>query len=122
MAETATFTAVDLSRLPAPTIVENLDFDTIYGQMLDALQAFDATVESEPAIKLLDVAAYREMLLRARVNDAACAVMPAYAIGAGLDNLAALMRVVRLPITRRMPRSTYLRPTKATKTSDAACR
>jgi phage-related baseplate assembly protein len=103
MAEPSTFTAVDLSRLPAPTIVETLDFDTIYGQMLAALQAlvptFDATVESDPAIKLLEVAAYREMLLRARVNDAARAVMPAYAIGEDLDNLAALMGVVRLLIT-----------------------
>lgn len=75
MADPSTFTAVDLSRLPAPTIVETLDFDTIYGQMLAALQAlvpaFDATVESDPVIKLLQVAAYRELLLRARVNDAA---------------------------------------------------
>ncbi|MBC3940944.1 baseplate J/gp47 family protein [Sphingomonas albertensis] len=103
MAEPSTFTAVDLSRLPAPTIVETLDFDTIYGQMLAQLVAllpdFDATVESDPAVKLLQVAAYREMLLRARVNDAARAVMPAYAIGADLDNLAALMGVVRLVIT-----------------------
>jgi len=103
MAEPSTFTAVDLSRLPAPTIVKTLDFDTIYGQMLAELQAlvptFDATVKSDPAIKLLEVAAYREMLLRARVNDAARAVMPAYAIGSDLDNLAALMGVVRLLIT-----------------------
>lgn len=103
MADPSTFTAVDLSRLPAPTIVETLDFDTIYGQMLAALQAlvptFDATVESDPVIKLLQVAAYREMLLRARVNDAARAVMPAYALGADLDNLAALMGVSRLVVT-----------------------
>ncbi len=103
MAEPSTFTAVDLSRLPAPTIVETLDFDTIYGQMLAQFVAlvpgFDATVESDPAVKLLQVASYREMLLRARVNDAARAVMPAYAIGADLDNLAALMGVARLVIT-----------------------
>ncbi len=103
MAEPSTFTAVDLSRLPAPTIVETLDFDTIYGQMLAQFVAlvpdFDATVESDPAVKLLQVAAFREMLLRARVNDAARAVMPAYAIGADLDNLAALMGVARLVIT-----------------------
>ena len=82
MAEPSTFTAFDLSRLPAPTIVETLDYDTIYGQMLASLQAlvptFDATVKSDPAIKLLEVAAYREMLLRARVNHAARAVLPAY--------------------------------------------
>ncbi len=91
MADPSTFTAVDLSRLPAPTIVETLDFDTIYGQMLAALQAlvptFDATVESDPVIKLLQVAAYREMLLRARVNDAARAVMPAYTAANALAKL-----------------------------------
>ncbi|TCP95292.1 phage-related baseplate assembly protein [Sphingomonas sp. PP-F2F-A104-K0414] len=109
MAEPSTFTAVDLSRLPAPTIVEILDFDMIYRQMLAQFVAlvpdFDATVESDPAVKLLQVAAYREMLLRARVNDAARAVMPAYATGTDLDNLAALMGVVRLIITPANPQT-----------------
>ncbi len=103
MAETSTFTAVDLSRLPAPMVVETLDFDTIYGQMLAQLQVllpeFDATVESDPAVKLLQVASYREMLLRQRVNDAARAVMPAFALGSDLDHLAALFGVARLVIT-----------------------
>jgi phage-related baseplate assembly protein len=98
-----TYTAVDLSRLPAPAVVEELDFDTIYAGMLSQLQAlvpsFDATVESDPAVKLLQVAAYREMLLRQRVNDAARAVMPAFALGSDLDHLAALFGVARLLIT-----------------------
>ncbi len=102
MAETSTFTAVDLSRLPAPMVVETLDFDTIYGQMLAQLRMllpeFDATVESDPVVKLLQVASYREMLLRQRVNDAARAVMPAFASGSDLDHLAALFGVVRLVI------------------------
>ncbi|WP_129792569.1 baseplate J/gp47 family protein [Sphingosinicella sp. CPCC 101087] len=98
----ATFTAVDLSRLPAPSIVEELSFEEIFAAMVAKLQEllpeFDATVESDPAIKVLQVAAYRELLLRARVNEAARAVMPAYAMGADLDNLAALMGVARLLI------------------------
>jgi len=98
-----TFTAVDLSRLPAPTVVEVLDFDTIYGQQLAQLQQllpdFDATVESDPAVKVLQVSSYREMLLRARVNDAAKAVMVAFATGADLDNLAAAFGVTRLQLT-----------------------
>ncbi len=93
------FTAVDLSRLPAPAVVEVLDFDTIFNAMLAQLQLlvpeFDATVESDPVVKLLQVAAYREMLLRQRVNDAARAVMPAFAIGADLDHIAALFGVAR---------------------------
>lgn len=102
MADT-TFTAVDLSRLPAPAVIEELSFEQIRGDMLARLQQllpeFDALVESDPAVKVLEVAAYREMLLRARVNDAARAVMPAYALGADLDNLAALMGVTRLLLT-----------------------
>lgn len=100
MVDTATFTAVDLSRLPAPTVVEALSFEAIYADMLARLQAllpaFDATVESDPAVKLLQVCAYRELLLRARINDAARAVMPAFAIGADLDQIAALMGLARL--------------------------
>lgn len=96
------FTAVDLSRLPAPSVVEVLDFDTIFNAMLAQLQAllpeFDATIESDPVLKLLQVAAYREMLLRQRVNDAARGVMPAFAVGADLDHIAALFGVARLLI------------------------
>lgn len=52
--------------------------------------------ESEPLVKLLEQAAYRELLLRQRVNEAAKALMVAYAAGADLDNMAADFGVVRL--------------------------
>lgn len=97
-----TFTAVDLSRLPAPDVVEALDYETIFGQLLATLiemvPDFDATVQSDPAVKLLQLVAYRELLLRARVNDAARQVMIAFATGTNLDQLAALLGVVRLLI------------------------
>jgi len=103
MTDNSTFTAVDLSRLPAPSVIEALSFETIYADMLARLQllapGFDATVESDPAIKILQIAAYRETLLRARVNDAARAVMPAFATGADLDHLAALFGVARLLVS-----------------------
>lgn len=96
----STFTAVDLSRLPAPPVVEELSFETIYDELLAALRTmlpdFDATVESDPAVKLLQIMAYRELLLRQRINEAGRAVMPAYAIGGDLDNLAAIVGVTRL--------------------------
>jgi phage-related baseplate assembly protein len=105
--EYATFTAVDLSRLPAPAVIEALDYEAIYAAMLARVQqivpGFDATVESDPAIAVLQVAAYREFLLRARVNDAARAVMPAFAVGADLDQLAALMGVARLQLAAADP-------------------
>lgn len=96
----SSFSAIDLSKLPAPDIVEPLDFETIFAAMLADLKArdsdFDALVESDPAYKILEVAAYREQLLRQRVNDAAKACMVATAVEADLDNLAAYFNVKRL--------------------------
>ena len=90
---------IDLTRLPAPAVVERLDYEEILAQMLADYSArwpeFSAWVESEPALKLLQVVAYREMLLRARVNDASRAVMLPWSTGADLDNLAALYGVAR---------------------------
>lgn len=96
------FTAVDLSQLPAPAVVETLDYEAILSAMIADLQArdpvFSALVESDPAFKILEVAAYRELLLRQRVNEAARGVMLAYATGGDLDNLAALFAVQRLVV------------------------
>jgi phage-related baseplate assembly protein len=96
----AGFTSVDLSRLPAPNVVEVIDFEVIRDDMLADLceraPSFDALVPSDPAYKLLEVAAYREMLIRQRVNDAAKAVMLAYAQRGDLDQLGALLGVERL--------------------------
>jgi phage-related baseplate assembly protein len=50
-----TFTGVDLSRLPAPTIVEPLDLDTIYAAMLAQLLPTLDAKESDPAVKVLQV-------------------------------------------------------------------
>lgn len=93
-------TAIDLSQLPAPTVVEPLDYEAV----LAALQtdftarwpAYTAALESDPVQALLEVAAYRELIVRARVNDAARACLLAYALGADLDHLAALYGVQRL--------------------------
>jgi phage-related baseplate assembly protein len=103
----STFTTIDLSTLPAPAVVETLDFETIFGAMLSDLQSrdpvFSALVESDPAYKILEVAAYRELLVRQRVNDAARAVMLAYAVGSDLDQLGALFGVARLVIAEGDP-------------------
>lgn len=86
------FTAVDLSKLAPPDVVEQLEFEGVVQAMLSDLQArdpvFNALVESDPAYKVLEVAAYRELLLRQRVNEASRAVMLAYAMGSDLDQIA----------------------------------
>jgi phage-related baseplate assembly protein len=97
------FTQIDLAQIPAPGIVEALNFETIFAAMLADLQTrdsvFTALLESDPAYKILEVAAYRELIIRARVNDAARGVMLATAIGTDLDNLAANFNVIRLLVT-----------------------
>jgi phage-related baseplate assembly protein len=102
----ATFTAVNLAQLPAPDVVETLDFAT----MLDAAIA-QFRIEkpdfvprpSDPVTKLLRVFVTFAQIMRQRVNDAAHAVMPAYAIGADLDNIAALFGIARFEITPADP-------------------
>lgn len=108
------FVAVDLSQLPVPQVIADLDYEVVLGELIADLQqrwpAYSALLESDPAMKILEVAAYRELLLRQRVNDAARAVMLPYATGADLDNLAALLGVQRLVIDPGNPSATPPRP------------
>jgi phage-related baseplate assembly protein len=91
---------IELGNLPAPLVVEALDFETIRAEMLSDLQDadpdFDALLPSDPGYKLLEVASYRELLLRARVNDAARSVLAAFAQGADLDHLVVLRGMLRI--------------------------
>jgi phage-related baseplate assembly protein len=93
-------TTIDLTKIPAPDVIETLDFEEIYQEILDSFKTlypdWTAALESDPVVKLLELAAYREMLLRALVNDAARACMLAYATGGDLENLAVLLGVTRL--------------------------
>jgi phage-related baseplate assembly protein len=100
-------TAIDLSKLPAPDVVEQIDFEAIRADILADFAVrypqFSAIFESDPAVKLIEAFAYRETVLRAQFNDRARGVMLAYADGADLDNLAALYGVTRLLITPANP-------------------
>lgn len=93
---------IDLSKLPAPAVVEELDYETLLAAIkadLLSLAPGAADVldlESEPLAKVCELAAYRELLLRARVNDAARSCMLAYAGGTDLEHVAALFGVERL--------------------------
>jgi phage-related baseplate assembly protein len=104
MAARSSSTTVDLSRLAAPIIVEQKPFETILAEMVAQIQtllpSFDATIDSDPAVKVLQVAAYREVLIRQAAQDGGEQVMVAFATGAQLDHLAALVGVARLVITR----------------------
>jgi phage-related baseplate assembly protein len=101
------FTSINLSAIAAPAVVEQIDYETILAEMLADLRARDpaytALVESDPAYKVLEVAAYRETLIRQRANESAIAVMLPYAKGTDLDNLVANFNIERLLITPENP-------------------
>lgn len=90
----------DLSSLPHPWVIEALSFETIFGELQADFQSrypqYSALLASDPAIKLLEVAAYREVLLRNRINAAAKASLLAFATDSDLDHLAAFYGVTRL--------------------------
>lgn len=93
---------IDFSQLQPPIVVESLDYEAILSDIkADLISRYSEAeavlqLESEPLTKLCEVAAYRELTLRARINDAAKSVMLAYAIAEDLDHLVALYGISRL--------------------------
>lgn len=99
----AQFTTVNLSQLPVPNLIQQISFDDIVAAQLADLVARDptytATVESDPAYKILEVTAYRETLVRQAANNYAMGLMLAFAEGPQLDQLGANVNVGRLTLT-----------------------
>ncbi len=125
------FTPIDLSRLPAPNVVEVLDYETILAERKAELVATfppaeQATIaarlalESEPLTKLLQENAYRELVWRQRVNEAALATMLAFAEREDLEQIAARFNVARLVITPADPNA--VPPVPAVMESDDSLR
>lgn len=101
---------IDLSQLPQPTIIEELDFEEILIEVKAAMVATypvdqqtaviaALALESEPLNIIAQAIAYREMLLRQRINEGAAASMLSHATGDDLDNIAANLDTERLVIT-----------------------
>lgn len=104
---------VDLAQLPPPQIIEVLDFEVILSDVKavmiaafpDEQQASVAAalkLESEPLTILAQVIAYRELMLRQRINEGAAACMLSHSVSTDLDNLACNLnteRLVRIPAT-----------------------
>ncbi|NYA25010.1 baseplate J/gp47 family protein [Haemophilus haemolyticus] len=97
---------VDLSKLDAPKVLEDLDFESL---LVDRKTEFIAlfpqdertfwqarlSLESEPITKLLQEVVYLQLIERNRINNAAKATMLAYASGSDLDVIAANYNVKR---------------------------
>lgn len=99
---------ISLGALPAPDVLEALDFEAIYADELAAFRAYmgdqwNAALESDPVVKLLELGAYRKLQNRARINSAAKALLLSYAAGADLDQLAANVSLQRLVVREADP-------------------
>lgn len=105
---------IDLTRLPPPDVVETLDYETILAARkarlieltpahLQAGVAAALALPSEPIVKLLEENAYRELLLRQRINEAAQAVTLARAMNGDLDQMAANLNTERLVLSPGNP-------------------
>lgn len=106
-------TIIDVGSLPSPIAIEELDFEAIVSRQKTKFQEFweavraanpslnlptydVAMLEFDPAVITNEAESYRELLLRARVNDALRAVLPAFARGTDLDQVVARANVQRL--------------------------
>lgn len=95
--------SIDLNTLPAPEVIEALDYETILaGVKRDFLArapefADLIDLESEPAVKLLETIAYLTLVQHNRINSVARSNLLAFAVGTDLDHLAAFYGVSRLP-------------------------
>lgn len=107
-------TAIDLSQLNPPDVVRQIDFETIlkegledfYQRMEETQPNFPRYLESDPAMKLAEAFAYREMLVRKDTNEQALSVLLAFAKDNDLDHKAAernLQRRIISPATENTP-------------------
>lgn len=84
---------IDLSQLPPPEILKDLDFEVLLKEIRDdflerhpqAAETLD--LESEPVTKLLETAAYRTMINRQEFQEDARSLLLAYATGKALDHI-----------------------------------
>lgn len=104
---------VDLTRLPAPTILEEVSYETLLAEFKARFVAqWAVEVADDPTLPMYDVDGLEtdpaviggeawstlRMLDRQRVNDAIEAVLAPTATGADLDNVVARIGVVRLVV------------------------
>lgn len=103
MAATSSSSTVDLSRLDRPTIIAPVDYETTLARLVarvrEVMPSFDATVDEDPAVKILQVAAYDRTLIEQDFNERLVGRLVAYATGATLDHIGAAIGVARLTLT-----------------------
>lgn len=97
------FSLIDLASLPKPDIVESPLYSEIKKELvtlfIGLVPGYKLLLESDPVAKVIEAWAYRELVLRERINQAAYANLLAKAGGGDLDQLGAFYGVARMLIT-----------------------
>ena len=104
--------SIDLAKLPQPTVIEQLSFEAVLAENLALLKQIIPDyeeLESDDYMPLIEAFAYRELLLRQRINNGARAVMLPYAVGSDLDNLASFYNIERLIVDGELETDNRLR-------------
>lgn len=103
---------IDLTKISPPDAIESLSFEEIFSASIADLKArlvaagvpWDMDgIETDPLVILEQARSYRELILRARVNDAVRSVLVPTATGANLDNVVARQGIQRLTLQPANP-------------------
>ncbi|CUU83026.1 baseplate assembly protein J [Campylobacter hyointestinalis] len=92
---------LDLKTLPYPNVIEELNYDEILNSVKNVFKEYltgdeISLLESDNYSALLETLAYRELLLRARINQSVKSMLLPFATGSNLDNVAAIYGIERL--------------------------
>ncbi|PPB57577.1 baseplate assembly protein [Campylobacter hyointestinalis subsp. hyointestinalis] len=91
---------LDLKTLPYPQVIESLDYEKILSDIKNVFkeQLNDIEIElleSDSYSALLETLAYRELLLRARINSSVKAMLLPFSEGSDLDNIVSIYGIER---------------------------
>ena len=93
-------TTTFLESLPTPQVLESASLksirDSVLSTFIDLEPSYELLIASDPAVKVLDVYAFRDWLLRVRIDSAVKSTFLRYATGANLDNVAGNLLITRL--------------------------
>ncbi|MBN7287455.1 MULTISPECIES: baseplate J/gp47 family protein [Campylobacter] len=90
-----------LENLPYPNVIEELNFNDLLKGIKELFKSYlndeeITLLESDRYSALLETLAYRELLLRARINQSVKSILLPYASGSDLDNVVAIYGIERL--------------------------
>lgn len=92
---------MNLQNLPYPNVIEELSFNELLKGIKELFKSYlndeeITLLESDRFSALLETLAYRELLLRARINQSVKSMLLPYASGTDLDNVVAIYGIERL--------------------------